>query len=237
MKRKTHIPIVLALAGIVSASQAAHAQGYQLSGKSYEMTWPKGAWNGSMGFPKVYCAQAPSPEQAQTFIQAMFNGNAIYVGKILYPDNVLLALVFSSLPPGRTAEEDISKQLADNKATQARAVAASLTYEVNELQSQFGLMVALRMNNAESDSPNTGPFPLARRLMSRQDGALASMSVHRVFAKGRDRFEVAAMQVLPQASTNPSVEKEVHERLEKLVEQLTTSLQECTLTMPERAVK
>jgi len=229
--------IALAFAGVFCAHSSVHAEGYQLSGKSYEMTWPKGAWNGSMGFPKVYCAQAPSPERAQTFIQAMFNGNAIYVGKILYPDNVLLALVFSSLPPGRTAEEDISKQLADNKATQARANAASLTYEVNELRSQFGPMVALRMNNIESDSPSTGPFPLARKLITRQDGALASMSVHRIFAKGRDRFEVAAMQVLPQASNNPSVEKDVHERLDKMVDQLADSLQACTLAMPERTNK
>ncbi len=233
--KKFFIAIAFATAAITAGT--ASAQSYQLSSKSYEMTWPKSDWNGYMGFPKVYCAQAPSPERAQSFTQSMFNGNAIYVGKILYPDNILLAVVFSSLPTGRSAEDDTTKQLTDNKATQARANAASLTYEVAELPSQFGSMIGVRINNIESDTPSTGPFPLAKKLIANSDGTLTSMSVHRLFAKGKERFEIAAMQMIPQASRKQATENEVRDRLNQMVEQLTASLQTCTGAMPERSSK
>lgn len=222
--------LALALTLVAPAS----AQTYQLSGKSYEMTWSDGSWDGSMGFPKVYCAKAPMPEKAQTFGQAMFNGNAIYVGKILYPDNVLLAIVFSSMPAGRSAQDEFEKQLARSKATQELAKAAAQVYEVSELSTKFGATVGLRINNVESDTPSTGPFPLAKNIIASKDGALLSMSVHRLFARGSDRFEVAAMQMLPRATAIAVSEKDVLERLNGIVESLTESLQSCTQSLAFR---
>ncbi|MBS4097914.1 MAG: hypothetical protein KGZ83_13870 [Sulfuricella sp.] len=232
---KTLLFVSLLLIG--GLASVAHSESYQLSGKSYEMTWPTGGWNGGMSFPNVYCATAPFPEKAEWFTQAMFNRNTIYVGKIRYPNNLLLAVVFSSIPPGRSAEDDIAKLLATNRENQDRAKAASIVYEVSEFTTSFGPTLGLRLNNIESDTPGTGPFPLARRMLVPQDGALLSMSVHRLFARGPDRFEVAAMQIAPKIasdSTEKEKEKEMYDRLTAMVDTLTKSLQQCTEMLPAR---
>lgn len=228
---RTLLSIFLFLVG--GFISVAHSESYQLSGKSYEMTWPKGGWNGRLSFPNVYCATAPFPEKAERLTQAMFNRNAIYVGKIEYPENLLLAVVFSSIPPGRSAEDDVAKLLATNRENQDRAKATSIVYEVSELTTSFGPTVSLRLNNIESDTPSTGPFPLARKVLVPPNGALLSMSVHRLFARGPDRFEVAAMQLAPKAVTD-STEKEMYDRLTAMVDTLTKSLQQCTGTLPIR---
>lgn len=221
------------ITGLISP---AHAENYQLNGKSYEMTWPKGSWNGSLSFPNVYCATAPLPEKAERLTQAMFNRNAIYLARIEYPEKLLLAVAFSSIPPGRSAEEDIAKLLATNQEIQDRTKNTSAVFEVSQLTTSFGPAVGLRINNIESDTPSTGPFPLARKLLIPPNGALLSMSVHRLFARGADRFEVAAMQFAPQ-QTSSLTEKEMHDRLTAMVDALTNSLQQCTGALPVRIPK
>jgi hypothetical protein len=166
----------------------------------------------------------------------MFNRNAIYLARIEYPEKLLLAVAFSSIPPGRSAEEDVAKLLATNREIQDRTKNTSAVFEVSELTTSFGPTVGLRINNIESDTPTTGPFPLARKLVISPNGALLSMSVHRLFARGSDRFEVAAMQRAPQP-TSDSTEKEMYERLTEMVNALSKSLQQCTGTLPARIPK
>lgn len=228
------IAFLVALFGMTGM---ARAEPYQLSGKSYEMTWPNGGWDGFLGFPGVYCARAPAPGDAKILTQAMFNGGAVYVGKIAYPNKILLAVVFSSIPAGRTAEEDVAKLFASNKDNQAHAHAVKATYEVEERPSKLGTMIALRINNIESDTPETGPFPLVKKLLVTKDGGPLTMSVHRLFARRSDRFEVAAMQVIPLESRNETGEHETLERLNAMVDSLTESLQTCTQALPPRAAK
>jgi hypothetical protein len=225
---------VACLAAAVCITSTVCAETYQQSGKSYEMTWPKGDWDGLMGFPGVYCAKAPASGQAKMLTQTMFSGGAVYVGKIAYPNNILMAVVFSSIPAGRTAEEDVAKLLASNKDSQKRAQAAKLTYEVDERPSKLGTMIAIRINNIESDTRETGPFPLVKAILSPKDGGPLTMSVHRLFARGSDRFEVAAMRVIPLESRNEAGERETLEQLNSLVDSLTDSLQSCTQGLPPR---
>lgn len=218
-------------------ASVAHAETYQLSGKSYETTWSKkGSWNGSLSFPNVYCATAPSPENADRFIQAMYNGNAVYRAVIEYPEKLLLAVSFSSIPAGRSAEADVAKLLAINREIQGRLKNSAAVFEVSELTTSFGTTIDLRMNNIESDTPNTGPFPLVRKLVLPSNGALMSMSVHRIFARGADRFEVAAIQLAPQQQSS-STEEDMHARLSALVNALTDSLQKCTGAIPVRVAR
>ena len=57
------------LLAFIALANLAHAETYQLSGQTYETTWSKkGSWNGNFSFPKVYCATAPSPENAERLI-------------------------------------------------------------------------------------------------------------------------------------------------------------------------
>lgn len=105
--------------------------------------------------------------------------------------------------------------------------------EVFDLRTNFGKTVGIRMNNVKSDTPEVGPFPLGLQMFIPPNGGLFSMSVHRIFARGAVRFEVAAIQIAPQPLTN-STEGEMKERLSTMVETLTDSLQKCTGALPVR---
>lgn len=89
------------------------------------------------------------------------------------------------------------------------------------------------MNNVKSDIPELGPFPLGMQMFIPPKGGLFSMSVHRIFARGAVRFEVAAIQIAPQPQTD-STEGEMKEHLSTMVETLTDSLQKCTGALPVR---
>lgn len=215
----------------------AQSETYQRSGEAVEQNFLKpGSWGGSLSFPTVYCATVPSPENAKSLYQAMYNGNSVYRAVIEYPEKVLLAVSFSSIPAGRSAEADVAKLLAMNRDTQGRLKGTPAIFEVSELTTSFGSTIGLRMNNVKSDTPDTGPFPLVRKLVLPSNGALMSMSVHRIFARGSDRFEVAAIQLAPQQQTN-STEEDMRSRLSAIVDALTASLQHCTGAMPMRVPK
>lgn len=227
----------LLLLAFVASPTFAQSATYQRSGDAVEQKFLKaGSWGGNFSFPTVFCATAPSPEKAKSLYQAMYNNNAVYRAVIEYPDQLLLAVVFSSIPAGRSAEADVAKLLALNRDMQDRLKGTPAVFEVSELTTSFGPTIGLRANNVISDTPDTGPFPLVRKLVQPPNGALMSMSVHRIFARGSDRFEVAAMQLAPQQQTS-STEDEMRSRLSILVDAQTESLQKCTGAMPLRTPK
>jgi len=93
---------LLGLLLLALPSAAVIAQGYELSGKSYEMTWPKGKWNGKFGFPGVYCVTFPMPDKAERLTTAMFNRNAINLTRVVYPDRLAATIAISTVTgPGR----------------------------------------------------------------------------------------------------------------------------------------
>ena len=222
-----HFGTILFALLFIGCSFDAISGNYKLSGKSYEMTWPAGAWNGKISFGKSYCATAPQPDKAARFTQAMFNNNGIYLGKIEYPDNIILSIVLSRIPPGRTTDDDIAKLLAQNQEQQKRAAARELVYEVSEISTDFGKTMTTKIRNIISDTPETGPFPLGFQITSTQDNKFQSLSVSRVFARGGDRFEIAAMQLAPSLITDKT-EDETYLKLSNLVDSATQSLQQCT---------
>lgn len=230
MPNSTFLVILLACLGF---SPIAYGEGYQLSSKSYDAALPKGAWKGELLFPNVYCAKAPSPEKAEHLTQAMYNNNTLYRVAIEYPEKVLLAVAFSSIPMGRAADEDVATILTMNQMMQNQVKNTAAVLEVSDLTTSFGKTVGLRMNNVKSDTPEVGPFPFARQIFIPPNGGLFSMSVHRIFARGAVRFEVAAMQIAPQQQTS-STEDQMKDRLSTMVDTLMDSLQKCTEALPVR---
>ncbi len=214
-------------------SSGVYGQGYQMSSKSYNAALPKGMWKGHLSFSDVYCATAPSPETAEHLTQAMYNNNTVYRAAIEYPGKILLAVAFSSLPMGRSAEEDVETILTMRRMMQERVKNMPTVLEVSDLKTSFGKTVGVRMNNVKSDIPELGPFPLGMQMFIPPKGGLFSMSVHRIFARGAVRFEVAAIQIAPQPQTD-STEGEMKEHLSTMVETLTDSLQKCTGALPVR---
>jgi hypothetical protein len=221
---------------IGSACSLASAQAYQLSGKSYETSWTKGSWNGKLGFPDVFCAVMPQPADAQSMTQAMFNNNGIYLARIVYPETTLATVVTSTIPPGRSADEDIARLLASNREFQKRATSAGIRYDVTESRTDFGPAIGLTMTNITEGNKEGGPFPLARQFAIPKDGSLLSMSVHRLFARGPDRFEVAVLQLSSTPVAKPA-EAEMEKKLAAMADAIVQSLQACTAQFPIRTPK
>lgn len=211
----------------------AHGESYQLSGKPSDVDLPKGLWKGDLLFPNVYCANAPFPEKAEHLTQALYNNNTLYRVAVQYPEKVLLAIAFSSIPTGRSADEDVTTILKMSQMTQNRIKNTAAVFEVSDLTTNFGRTVGLRINNVKSDTPEIGPFPFAKQIIIPPSGGIFSMSVHRIFARGSVRFEVAAIQIAPQQQTS-STEGEMKDHLSTMVNTLTDSLQTCTGALPVR---
>lgn len=227
------LKLFVTLVACLWLSPAAFGESYQLSTKTHNVEFPKGTWKGDLLFPDVYCATAPSPEKAEHLTQAMYNNNTLYRVAVEYPEKTLLAVAFSSIPMGRSADEDVSTILTMKRMMQDRVKNMPVVLEVSELTTGFGKTVGVRMNNVKSDTPDVGPFPLGMQMFIPPNGALSSMSVHRIFARGAVRFEVAAMQIAPRPLTN-STEAEMKDHLSMMVETLTESLQKCTAALPIR---
>lgn len=197
------------------------------------MTWLKGGWDGKHSFQNVYCVKFPHPEVAVDLAYALYNGGSIYLASVVYPDNLAASIVVSTIPPGRTPEFEVSR-LADGERQAERAYGVS--YNINEFTTAFGPTIGLRINNVASRSPDKEPFPLVRPIFSVPKESIRSMSVHRIFVRGLDRFEVATLQLAGQP-TNESTESEMTARLTLLADELVSSLQSCTASLPRRISK
>lgn len=230
----TRISVFLICILVALASSSANAEmKYELSGKQYSMQFVKGKWwDGKHSFPKVYCITFPVPEKALELRQAMFNNNAIYQVDVPYEGNLFLSVVSSTIPSNQTSEEAMAKVLANERRNEAETKKYGLSYVVGDLSTNFGSTVGIVVKNPGPGN-SYGPFPLTRSFMGNANSPLLSMSVHRIFAHGQNRFEVAAIQLAPKQTTE-STETEMTTALSTIVDQAVTSLQECTASIPVR---
>ena len=107
-----------------------------------------------------------------------------------------------------------------------------VSHHIQELQTAFGRAIGLEIRDIATTS-SAGPFPLIRPFISSPKKPIASLSVHRIFVRGPDRFEIAALQLAPESATDGTAE-EMSARLTSLVEDAVRSLQECTSSIPVR---
>jgi len=54
----------------------------------------------------------PSPGIALDLTHAMYNKGSIYLTSVLYPDNLIANVAVSTVPAGRTAEEEVARERA-----------------------------------------------------------------------------------------------------------------------------
>ncbi|WP_050476948.1 hypothetical protein [Herbaspirillum rhizosphaerae] len=224
-KKIVSLGIVLAL-----GAMPVLAQQYTLSGKTYEMTWPNGGWDGKYAFPGVFCVAFPTPDRAKRMVTGMFNRNAIHLVRTIYDQQIMAAIAVSVVPEGRDAEAEITK-LAD--MYRQGESASGRSFGVERLTTGFGPTLGLKMKDIAPESRN-GPFPLnIGAFYNPAKQPIESLSVHRVFVRGPDRIEVAVFQMAPQPAV-AETEAEMTRRLTDLADKLVTSLQSCTSTMPVR---
>lgn len=187
---KRFIP-ALAASLLLAGSAGLHAQEFRLSSKPAFSRFPQGSWDGKLDFPGVYCLTFPKASSALGRTAAAFNGNAIFYTSVSYPDALIASVVASTLPAGRSAEEDVLKQLEREKLVQS---AFGGGYDVRDISSSFGRTIAIEVKDAAIQAQGA-PFPLPRARLVPSPDAQQTISAQRLFARGTARFEVAAMQV------------------------------------------
>lgn len=208
---------------------AVGAQTYALSGKWHTVRWSPGSWNGQHDFPKVYCLTFPEARLATELGHGFFGRGGIYMTQVAYPEELGVFVVVSTIPEGRSADEEIERLLANERRNEA---SHGSSHHIREVQTGFGRTIAAEMRDIAPNS-TAGPFPLVRPFMASPRKPIASLSVHRIFVRGPDRFEVAALQLAPESAVESTAEA-MSARLTSLVEDAVRSLQECTSSMPLR---
>jgi len=223
------LTILTAVLATLLVAHEARGQTYELAGKAQKMTWPNGNWDGKHSFAGVYCVTFPVPGTAIDLTHAMFNRGAIYLTSVLYPENLSANIVVSTVPQGRTVEEEISRMLANERRAEG---AYAHSYGITELETAFGPSIGLRIKNV-ADRARNGPFPLVRPIYKPAKEPIESLSVHRLFVRGPDRFEVAVLQLAKQPA-DESTESEMSARITAFADEVVKSLQSCTAALPPR---
>ncbi|KIF83308.1 hypothetical protein [Noviherbaspirillum autotrophicum] len=231
MIKRLHLAILgCAAAALLQTSLAFAQQPFQLSSKFLEATfYGNKVWDGQHHFAKVLCLTFPRPGDAQAFAEALYNNNAIYYSRAAYNDLTALYVVSSTIPAGRSSEEEISNLEAQHK----KAIDAyPRTFSQSKATGELGPSLSLTVRNAKEGSKEV-PFPLTRTIDRRPDAPLTSLSVHRLFVHGHDRIEVAGLRYF-KIPVEPEQEAAATADLSALVEQASQSLQSCTAKLPPR---
>jgi hypothetical protein len=219
--------IIAALLVLVSSC----AQTKKTTDAQYEKSSPvssveiKNALERYFAFSNVYCLTFPGNGSLKVREQ-MYSNNAVHLARVEYSEHLMANIVVSTLPKGRSREEEVERLLA----LERNAENAYMTdYHITITQSDFGKMIGLRINNV-APSGRSDPFPLVRPLLKREKEPLESMSVHRLFVGETDRFEVAVYKSAVQGNTSETELNLVNE-LTVLADDIVNSLQSCTLNI------
>jgi hypothetical protein len=224
------LPAILSLLLTIVLPLPVAAQGFELSEPAAELSWPAGDWNGKHALEKVYCLTFPAPRNATRLTSALLNKRSISLTRVLYAtDKLALFIVTSAIPAGRSPAEEVTRLRRANAAYTAMAPAQ---LQASELNSAFGPTGGLTIRNATEGGPGE-PFPLVRKIATYDDGLLHSLSVHRLVARGPDRFEIAALRYFhgPVSAAGEKVELKA---LTAMVDQTVEALHRCTVKLPLR---
>lgn len=218
----------LLLAVLAACGATSLAQSPQRNGDVAQTRWTRGEWDGMQRFEPVYCLRHPQASRALAMEQARYNGQAIHFTRVLYPDNLAVMVVASTLPAGREPRAEYERLAAETR----RAIAPMADQaSVAELQSALGPVLETRLRNAVDAADGT-PFPL-RRALVRSDGSLFTWGITRLWVRGADRIELALLQRFEE----PLQPREEAQRIAQIVaraDALQEALVACTATLPPR---
>jgi hypothetical protein len=221
----------LLLLSLLVATGASAQPSFQLSSKFLEVSFVQGKnWNGQHRFGNVFCLAFPRPTDAQALAEALYNHNTLYFSRAAYTDLTALYVVTSTIPAGRSAEIELGKLASQN---QRNVDAYPANFKQNQVTGLLGPSLALTVRNS-TEGPKDSPFPFVRSVANRPDGALASLSVHRLFVHGHDRIELAGLRYFKEPLGSDR-EAEAVSSLTAFVEAAAESLQSCTASLPPRA--
>jgi hypothetical protein len=229
MKAIRTLLVATGLAAALAAPATVWSQAFELTGKPLTLTWPTKDWNGQHSFARVFCLTYPNPRDALDLTQVMFNRNTLYLARTAYNRNIAIYIATSVMPMGRTPAEEFAIVMEANRRS---ATAAPTEIKVSEHSGEVGAVAGLIIRNVVEGNA-TAPFPFVRNIAMPEDGSLRSVSVHRLFARGPDRIEVAGLKYFVSPAQGPE-EQEATAQLTAMVEAVSRSLQACTATLPIR---
>jgi hypothetical protein len=207
------------------------AQTQKTEDAQYEISSPvlsmeiTGALERYFFFSDVYCLTFPGSGSVKVREQ-MYTNNAVHLARVEYSEHLMANIVVSTIPEGRSQEEEIGRIIALEKNAEN---AYKVDYHITTSKSDFGKMIGLRINNV-APRGRRDPFPLVRPLLKREKEPIVSMSVHRLFVGETDRFEVAVYKSVAQGNTSET-ELDLVNELTILADDIVNSLQSCTLMM------
>jgi hypothetical protein len=210
-------------------------ENFALHGQAHTTEFPGGGWDGKVSFPSVYCVSFPDAGTAKNFRTAFFSGGAVYLVDAFYSNQMTVAIAVSTIPSSQSSAVAMAKIQQNEKRNAEQAAAAGYGYTVTQLSTDFGPTVGLVARNI-SPGDSTRPFPLTRGFINAPKGTLATVSVHRLFVRGSNRFEIGVFQPAARPVTASS-EGEMIARLSGVADRTMASLQECTASMPIRQLK
>jgi|GEM_PF-1610961 len=228
--------VVVTSLALMTLPSSAIAETYTLSGQAITTRYSQGEWDGKFVFPNVYCTSFPMPEKAKQIRRAYFNNQAIHLVDVLYPDKLVATIAVSTIPASQNESEAIEKIIGNELNSEIAMQKAGAGYKVSELSTNFGRTVGVVTTNPSLGNRN-GPFPLSRAFFVSPslEKPVGGVSVHRLFVRGHDRFEVAVIQQAPQLSS-ATVGAEMASTLTSIADDIVSSLQQCTASIPVRVL-
>lgn len=193
-------------------------------------------WDGKFQFPNVYCLTFPMSNETNSWEQSFYKNGAIILVDAFYPEQTIATVTVSSIPDSQNPQEAIGKIKSRELENEKKLSDSGIIYKVSESTTKFGQTISIIDSNPVLKTAN-GPFPLIRSFLINQEvkgkQPLLSMSAHRLFVRGHDRFEISVIQINLQKLESLS-EVNVSSRLNSMADEMLTSLQECTSSMPIR---
>jgi hypothetical protein len=214
-----------ATAGSAQAVKKQEVQPYAPSSKVVSVQLHDTGWPGSHSFNDVYCLNFPEPEKAMALMERFYAHNTVHLARVSYQGNMMINVVASTLPPGRTPEAEM-EELADY--LQQSEKVSGRNHHINKEFGVFGTVLTTRINNLAPASQHA-PYPLVHAFLP--DDTLESISVSRLFVRGADRFEIALYQLAPQ-DAGAVQEAAMVNRLERLADDALSSFEICTALLP-----
>jgi hypothetical protein len=179
----------------------------------------EGSWDGVHEFANVYACQFPFPEIATCMIQVMFNGNAIHMTKVDYPDDYCIYIVSSTRPFGKSEEEEFEEQ-KNRVMDLVNSLGELIKAGAQKVPLGFGEGVFYDLKNVAIDN-DAALFPFELSFYNKP--SLVTMSSHVCFSLGDSRVEVVGLRVAS-SEGQENWEQDTHERLQKFRQQLLATM-------------
>ena len=211
------------------------AQEFTQGPNTIELYGPTAFPGGRYAFQDVYCVQFPQHERIRSISEGLLGNGGISYYRAVYPDERLAAhIVTSTLPADLDERSDFEAQLhrEQQNATIANAASDGERYRVRVRPGHPQPVLEVAITNIGEALDNT-PFPIARPLYAEADTPPHTRSAHRVFVRGKNRFEIAILgqPAAPDAAGFARLER----RMDELADQLTHSIQQCDITRSSAA--